>query len=150
MNHNRSIPPVTVTPVLTYPSVRGAVEWLSNAFGFVERTRIGENHRSQMSIGSDGAVIIADVGPERHAPQEGVVCHLIKVRVENLDEVFARARSSGARVLQEPIEHDYGERECIVEDLAGHRWNFSETVRDVAPEEIGCRTILPWPGQPSD
>jgi hypothetical protein len=28
----------------------------------------------------------------------------------------------------------YGERECTVEDLAGHRWQFSETLRDVSPE----------------
>jgi uncharacterized glyoxalase superfamily protein PhnB len=42
MKHNRSIPPVTVIPVLVYPDVRAAVDWLAAAFGFVERTRIGE------------------------------------------------------------------------------------------------------------
>jgi hypothetical protein len=25
---------------------------------------------------------------------------------------------------------------------------FAETVRDVAPEEIGCTTVAPWPGRP--
>jgi hypothetical protein len=24
-----------------------------------------------------------------------------------------------------------------VEDLAGHRWQFTQTLRDVAPEELG-------------
>ena len=43
-----------------YPGAREAVAWLSAAFGFVERLRIGESHRSQLSVG-DGAVIIADV-----------------------------------------------------------------------------------------
>lgn len=55
MQHNRSIPPVAVIPVLVYPGVREAVAWLSAAFGFVERVRIGESHRAQMSIGADGA-----------------------------------------------------------------------------------------------
>jgi hypothetical protein len=35
-----------------------------------------------------------------------------------------------------------------VEDVAGHRWQFAETVRDVAPEDYGCQTIAPWPGRP--
>ena len=60
MKHNRSVPPATVVPVLSYPDVRAAVAWLSAAFGFAERTRIGESHRAQMSIGADGAVIVAE------------------------------------------------------------------------------------------
>ena len=42
----------------------------------------------------------------------------------------------------------YGERDCTVEDVAGHRWQFAETVRDVAPEDYGCTTVAPWPGRP--
>ena len=41
---NRSIPSATVIPVLIYPDVRAAVEWLTNAFGFSERLQIGEDH----------------------------------------------------------------------------------------------------------
>ena len=51
--------------------------------------------------------------------------------------------SCGARVLQEPTDYEYGERECTVEDLAGHRWQFTQTVRDVAPEEWGGVTVGP-------
>jgi uncharacterized glyoxalase superfamily protein PhnB len=46
MKSNRSIPASTVVPVLIYPDVQVAVAWLSAAFGFVERVRIGENHRA--------------------------------------------------------------------------------------------------------
>ena len=55
----------------------------------------------------------------------------------DVDAAFERARSHGARVLQEPIEFEYGERECTLEDLAGHRWQLTQTMRDVAPEEWG-------------
>ena len=71
MKPNRSIPPVTVIPVLVYPDVRAAVEWLGAAFGFAERVRIGEGHRSQLRVG-DGAVIIGDAGGDRRPPQPGV------------------------------------------------------------------------------
>ncbi len=56
---NRSIPAATVIPVLIYPDVREAVAWLCAAFGFIERVRIGENHRSQLRFG-DGALIVGE------------------------------------------------------------------------------------------
>ncbi|MGH9123656.1 MAG: VOC family protein [Acidimicrobiales bacterium] len=149
MKANRSIPPVTVIPVLVYPDVRAAVDWLKGAFGFAERTRIGDSHRAQMSIGPDGAMIVADVRDQLQPPQPGVVTQLIKVRVDDVEAAFERARGYGAQVLQPPTTHQYGERECTVEDLAGHRWQFTETMRDVAPEEYGCQTVSPWPGAPA-
>lgn len=138
---NRSIPTATVIPVLVYPDVRAAVAWLTAAFGFVERVRIGEDHRSQMRIGNDGAMIVADVRGEQQPPQAGAYTHVVKVRVADVDAQLERARSHGARVLQEPTEYEYGERECTVEDLAGHRWQFTQTIRDVAPEEWGGKTV---------
>ena len=144
MKVNRSVPPATVVPVLTYPDVRAAVAWLSAAFGFVERTRIGESHRAQMSIGSDGAAIVAERRGEKPAHGDEMT-HLIRVRVEDVNAQFERARTHGARVLEAPTDREYGERDCTLEDLAGHRWQFAETVADVAPEEYGCETVAPWP-----
>lgn len=147
VKRNRSIPPSTVIPVLVYPDVREAVAWLSAAFGFVERTRIGESHRAQLSIGEDGAMIVADVRGEQRRPQDGIVTHVMKVRVDDVEAACERARAHGARMLEPPTDREYGERECTFEDLAGHRWQFTETVRDVAPEEYGCETVAPWPAR---
>ena len=141
---NRSAPPATVTPVLIYPDVRAAVAWLESAFGFEERVRIGDAHRAQLRVGSDGAVVVADVRAAQAAPSAGVVTHLVKVRVADVDEAFAQARDAGALVLEEPRTWEYGERSCLVEDLAGHRWELTQTVRDVEPEEWGGTTVAPW------
>jgi uncharacterized glyoxalase superfamily protein PhnB len=151
MKRNRSIPPSSVIPVLVYPDVRDAVAWLTAAFGFVEHTRIGEDHRAQMGIGSDapngglGAMIVADARGEQQPPRDGLVSHVIKVRVEDVDARFERARVHGAIVVEPPTDQEYGERECTIEDIGGHRWQFTETLRDVAPEEYGCETVEPWP-----
>src|SRR2546427_12457389 len=102
MKPNRSVPPATVVPVLSYPDVRAAVAWLSAAFGFAERTRIGESHRAQMSIGEDGAMIVADVRGEQQPPQEGIVTHVMKVRVENVEAWNGRPQGHGARGLSPP------------------------------------------------
>jgi uncharacterized glyoxalase superfamily protein PhnB len=130
--------------VLIYPDVRAAVAWLERAFGFQERVRIGEDHRSQLRVGLDGAVVLADVRGEQVPPTDGVVTHLIKVRVSDVDVAFGQARDAGAHVLQEPVTHEYGERTCLLEDLAGHRWELSQSIRDVEPEEWGGTTVAPW------
>ena len=127
-----------------YPDVRAAVAWLEAAFGFEERVRIGEAHRAQMRVGSDAAVVVADVGFERVAPGGPGYTHLIKVRVPDVDAAFARARAQGARVVEELTTWEYGERSGVVEDLGGHRWELSQTVRDVEPEEWGGTTVAPW------
>ena len=134
---NRSAPPATVTPVLIYPDVRAAVDWLESALGFAEKVRIGDAHRSQLRVGSDGAVVVADVHGAQVAPSSDVVTRLIKIRVDDVDAALARASAAGARVLEEPETHMYGERSCIVEDPGGHRWELTQTVRDVDPAEWG-------------
>jgi uncharacterized glyoxalase superfamily protein PhnB len=142
MRSNRSIPAATVIPVLIYPDVREAVAWLSAAFGFAERVRIGEDHRSQLSVG-DGAVIIGDVRHDRRPPRSGEVTHSVMVRVPDARAHCERAREHGARILMEPVDFEYGERQYSAEDPAGHQWTFSETIADVAPEEWGGTYIAP-------
>ena len=136
VKRNRSIPSATVVPVLIYPDVREAVAWLTAAFGFVERVRIGENHRSQLRFG-EGAVIVGDVRNDRRPPRPGEVTHSVMVRVDNADAHCERARTHGARIVMEPTDFEYGERQYTAEDPAGHRWTFSETRADIAPEAWG-------------
>lgn len=144
MKANHSIPPVTVIPVLTYPDVPAAASWLVSAFGAVERVRIGDDHRVQMSIGG-GAFIVAEPTPTRCPPVPGEpVSVSIMVRVEDVRAHCERARSAGATIVDEPTDHMYGERQYSTEDLAGHRWTFTESIADVAPEEYGCTTIEAW------
>ena len=130
--------------MLVYPDVRAAVAWLEAAFGFEERVRIGDGHRAQMRVGPDAAVVIAEVGGDRVAPHGGGVTHLTKVRVRDVDEAFSRARGHGARVVEELTTWEYGERSGVLEDLGGHRWELTQTLRDVAPEEWGGTTVAPW------
>ena len=136
MKPNRSIPSADVIPVLIYPDVRQAVAWLSTAFGFVERVRIGENHRSQLRFG-DGAVIIGDVRHERRPPRPGEVTHSVMVRVDDAEAHCEHARSHGAHILMEPTDFEYGERQYTAADPAGHQWTFSQTLEDVDPASWG-------------
>ena len=142
MRKNRSVPDATVIPVLVYADVREAVGWLTEAYGFSERVRIGENHRSQLRFGK-GALIVADARGERRPPGDGEVTHSVMVRVEDARAHCERARAHGARILMEPTDFDYGERQYNADDPFGHRWTFTETLSDVAPEQWGGETVTP-------
>lgn len=135
MNVNRSIPAATTVPVLTVADVRAAVAWLTQAFGFAERLRIGEGHRSQLEIPDGGAVILAEVRPHTREPTPGEASHSVMVRVSDARAHFARSRDAGARILMEPTDFEFGERQYAAEDPFGHRWSFSETLADVDPAE---------------
>ena len=127
MRPNRSVPPCAVIPVLIYPDPGAAAEWLSRAFGFTVRLRIA-NHRVQMKAG-DGCVTVA----EGTAVPNG--SHVIQVRIEDAAAHCDRARRNGAVILTEPTDHPYGERQYNAQDFRGHRWDFTQTIEDVAPED---------------
>jgi uncharacterized glyoxalase superfamily protein PhnB len=139
VKRNRSIPSASVIPVLVYPDVRAAVAFLEDAFGFLERVQIGEDHRSQLSFG-DGAVIVGDVRHDRRPPRTGEETHSVVVRVDDARAHCEHAREHGATIRMEPTDFEYGERQYEAEDPFGHRWTFSETLRDVEPEEWGGTT----------
>lgn len=128
-------------PVLIYPDVREAVAWLTSVFGFVERLRIGENHRSQLIFG-DGAVIVGETRGDRRPPRPGEVTQSVMVRVEDADSHCAHARERGARIVMELEDFEYGERQYTAEDPAGHQWTFSQTLADVPPRDWGGELLV--------
>jgi uncharacterized glyoxalase superfamily protein PhnB len=125
---NRSMPPSTVVPVLAYEDVHEAAEWLSAAFGFEPRLLIGD-HRVQLTYGGE-AVVAAQGAP-------AAAGHSVMVRVDDADAHHARAAGAGATIVSPPTDYPYGERQYTAEDLAGHRWTFSQSLADVDPAEWG-------------
>lgn len=140
MKKNRSVPEACVIPVLIYPDVPAAVTWLTDAFGLSVRLRIGERHRAQLRFG-DGALVVAEARGDRHPPRPGEADHSVMLRVEDARSHCEVARAQGARILMEPTDFEYGERQYNAEDPWGHHWTFTETLADVAPEDWGGRTI---------
>lgn len=126
---NRTMPTVAVIPELCYDDVGAAVEWICRVFGFQIRWTAGD-HRAQLAY-ADGALIVGEGGtgdPDTHE---------VMVRVEDADGHHARAVAEGAEIRSAPKDYPYGERQYSALDLAGHRWTFSQSIVDVAPEEWG-------------
>jgi uncharacterized glyoxalase superfamily protein PhnB len=129
MLSNRSMPRSTVLPELAYPDIGEAITRLCGAFGFTLRSRIAD-HRAQLNVG-DGAVILIET--DRNVSMRTAVM----VRVEDVNSHYERARRSGMRIVREPTDYPYGERQYNVDDFAGHHWCFSQSIADVDPREWG-------------
>ena len=84
-------------------------------------------------------IMLGSTRPGRASPaQLGVRTQSLTVFVDDVDTHFERAKSAGARIVEELHETVYGERQYGAEDLEGHHWLFSKHVRDVSPDEWGA------------
>ena len=144
---NRSMPPGTIIPELVYSELGEAVAWLCEIFGFTERLRIG-NHRCQLVFGNASVIAVAkgsgqaSTSPDSAGlPRENEVTHSVMVRVNDVDRHYKHVKQCGVRINNPPANYPYGERQYTVEDIAGHRWTFSQSIADVDPSEWGG--ILP-------
>jgi uncharacterized glyoxalase superfamily protein PhnB len=131
---NRSIPQYGVIPEVAYPSVTEGAAWLEEAFGFRVRLRIGD-HRIQMYAG-DGALVVVECREDTGRRSS------ILVRVEEIDQHCERAIAAGAKMVRPPEDYPYGERQYVVEDVAGNLWKFTQTLEDVDPAEWGGEQVL--------
>jgi uncharacterized glyoxalase superfamily protein PhnB len=130
MTRNRSVPDIDVIPVLAYPDVNEAADWLCRAFGFRVRLRIGD-HRAQLMAGSGAVILVQGVGGAGS----------VHVRVEDVDGHQVRALAAGAIVSGPPETFPFGERQYSATDLAGNTWTFSESVEDVDPATWGATDV---------
>jgi uncharacterized glyoxalase superfamily protein PhnB len=144
---NRSVPTDTLLPHVVYSDVAAAVDWLARTFGFVEHYRYGEPgggvSGAQVHLGN-AYLMLGRAGENGATPARcGQRTQMLTVFVDDVDAHFARTKSAGARIVEEPHETCYGERQYGVEDFEGHRWLFSQHVRDLNPEEWGATLANP-------
>jgi uncharacterized glyoxalase superfamily protein PhnB len=143
LKKNRSAPNTAVLPVLYYPDVPEAVGWLTKALPFTVRLRNSETRCQLMH--SNGAIVVAKPGVHAEAApstQQSPAAHSITLRVTAIDELFGRAKAAGARVLAEPEDQMFGERQCSFLDPWGHPWTLSETIFDSDPADWGGELLV--------
>ena len=141
MLKNRSVPADVILPHITYENVADAIGWLAKAFGFTEHYRYGGDGRvdgAQMHLG-DAWIMLNSARPGSASPaQAGLQTQSLTVFVDDVDAHFERAKSAGAKIVEDLHETEYGERQYGAEDLEGHHWLFSCHARDVSPHECGA------------
>ncbi len=135
----------SVTPYLIIRGAADALEFYKKAFGAIELFRMqqpdGKVGHAEMKIG-DSAIMLADEHPEMKVvgPQTlGGTSVSLLIYVENVDEFFKHALSSGA-TEQRPVEDKfYGDRGGSLADPYGHVWHIATHTEDLSPEEMEKR-----------
>ncbi len=107
---------------LYYRDASKMIDWLRDAFGFEVRLKVeGENGlimHSELTYG-EGLIMVGQetaagaprFGVEMRSPLSvaGANTQSLMVYVDDVDAHCARARAAGARIVDEPAVHDYGE-----------------------------------------
>lgn len=125
----------SIYPRLAYRDEVAALDFLTRAFGLVERRESRAEHPEGMlawlEIG-DGVVMIGRAGEQRHglhSPLDaGAPTAMVNVYVRDIDAHYARAKSAGARIVMPLQDMFWGDRRYEALDLEGHRWHFAERV----------------------
>ncbi len=144
MIRNRSVPADIVLPHIVYSDLPRAIEWLTRVFGFVEHFHYGDPiSGAQLHLGN--AWIMASATRESlQSPAElGAGTQCLTIFLEEVEAHFARAKSAGATIVEEPHETVYGEFQYAAIDLEGHRWLFSRHARDLSPDAWGATIVNP-------
>ncbi|PWT72598.1 MAG: glyoxalase [Proteobacteria bacterium] len=134
-----------VTPYLIVKGALRAIEFYKKAFGASEVMRFdgpdGKIGHAEIRIG-DSPVMLADEYPDMgfRSPQSlGGPGVSLMVYVEQVDDMFARAISAGAKQLRAVQDQFYGDRSGTLEDPFGHVWTLSTHIEDVPREELRKR-----------
>ena len=131
-------------PRLAYLDEVAALEYLSRVFGFAERreARMGAGTAEDPMLAwldfGDGVVMIGRADESCHrvhhlySPAEvGRVTAVINVRVDNIDEHYARAVGEGALITMALEDAFYGFRRYEADDPEGNHWHFHEALDHV-------------------
>jgi len=131
-----------VIPMLTYEDGPAMMDWLAQAFGFREITRMLDENgllaHGELAAGN-GRIMLSAATPHYESPRRHRehcerartwsavpwVIDGVFVYVDDVDAHFAQAKAAGATILTE-VEDGWPGRRYRAEDLEGHRWMFMQ------------------------
>jgi uncharacterized glyoxalase superfamily protein PhnB len=136
-----------ISSAIFYDDAAAAIDWLCRVFGFEVRLKVeGEGGRvehSELTYG-DGLIMVGDTRGKASRPLPlpcqsprslgGANTQSLCVYVDDADAHCEQARAAGAKIVEGPETHDYGEdywadRGYRAEDLEGHQWWFMQRLR---------------------
>jgi catechol 2,3-dioxygenase-like lactoylglutathione lyase family enzyme len=117
-----------------------AIAFYRDALGFVVRNDVSSGGHRWVTLGSDAQPGLEIVLSEPHggrseadgdALQElltkGVLNNIV-FATDDLATTFERVRASGAEVLQEPMDQQWGPRDCAFRDPSGNTVRIAQAV----------------------
>jgi uncharacterized glyoxalase superfamily protein PhnB len=145
MIHNRSVPTDSLLPHIVYKDLAGAVDWLTRAFGYAEHYRYGDPLSGSQGFMGNACIMLTRSREGHRSPIEtGHATQSLTVFLEDVESHYTRAKSAGAKIVEEPHETVYGEFQYAAVDREGHHWLFSRHATDRDPATWGATVIHPF------
>ena len=125
-----------IIPYLYYEDVDSTLAWLAKAFGFKRygiriKGADGKTDHAAMRI-ADGVFMMGRPPAAlkyKNPRRVGQTTQSLCVDVGDVDRHFARARTAGARILEEPNDTEFGQRRYRAKDPEGHEWCFTQDIK---------------------
>ena len=121
-----------ITPYLLYEDGEAAIDFLERAFGFgvVERTVGGAGglHAELALEPGDGRIYLGQPPSGFRNPSVVGRTSEVFVLVDDVDALYERARTAGARIVEELTDLPVGHRRFGCVDPQGHEWFFAKEI----------------------
>jgi len=136
----------TVTPSLVVRDGAKAIDFYKKALGAEERMRMagpdGKIMHAELKIG-DSIIFLTEENPQMtqvKSPQTlGGCTGTLNIYVPNVDEVFSRAISAGAKETMPVADQFWGDRWGNLVDPFGYSWGIATHKEDLSEQEVGKR-----------
>ena len=107
----------TVCPRIITPDVAGVVGFLKAVFG--ASGELVDGRPAEMRI-AESVIMVSDGDGQR-----GAMPAFLYVYVADVDQVYERAVTVGAEVIEGPVNMPYGDRRATVRDPWGNTWQIA-------------------------
>ncbi|AMB58009.1 VOC family protein [Microterricola viridarii] len=124
---------------VTVTDVDESIAFYSGALGLDVQNDVGSGGHRWVTVGSQaqpglGIVLSTPYAGRSQADGDALqelltkgVLPLLVFRTDNVDAMFEAVRASGAEVLQEPMDQQWGPRDCAFRDPSGNTVRISQT-----------------------
>ena len=126
MNTPANAPAPTVWPTLQARDAHALIDFLVEALGFAKTAVYAEGDQvlhAQLDWPEGGGIMLGSYKPEQAWTREPGSAGMYVV-TEQVDALYERVKQSGATIVQEITDQDYGNREFAVADPEGNLWSF--------------------------
>ncbi|MFF2622887.1 VOC family protein [Oerskovia jenensis] len=125
---------------ITVNDVDESIAFYSDALGLKVHNDVGSEGFRWVTLGSDaqpglGIVLSAPHAGRSQADGDALqelmlkgVLPILVFATDDVDALFETVRASGAEVLQEPMDQDWGPRDCAFRDPSGNMVRIAQAV----------------------
>jgi uncharacterized glyoxalase superfamily protein PhnB len=119
-------PAPTVWPTLQAKNAPALIDFLADTLGFVKTAVYADGDQvahAQLDWPEGGGVMLGSHQPQNTWSREPGTAGMYVV-TDHVDALYERVRHSGADIVREIADQEYGNREFSIADPEGNLWSF--------------------------